>query len=221
MPRYLLLFDCDGTLVDSQHDIVMAMDHAFTTHGLTPPPRAATLGIVGLSIPEAIQALAPSLTDDMRHKLMTEFRLGAPAQRTGVRDHILYPGAQETILHFAREKDVVLGIATGKSRRGVQRLFDLHGWHRHFSTVQTADTNRSKPDPEMIVTAMSEVGVGPEDTIMIGDTSFDMTMARGAGVSAIGVTWGYHPEASIRDAGAQMIVRSFADLVPAISRLRS
>ena len=221
MSRTLILFDCDGTLVDSQHDIVMAMDHAFSSQGLTPPTRAATLGIVGLSVPEAIGRLAPTLPASVREILAREFRTGAHSQRVaGGRENPLYPGALEAVAQLARDEGVVLGVATGKSRRGVHRLFDQHGWHPHFATIQTADTNRSKPDPDMILTAMAEVGIEPARTMMIGDTSFDMAMARAAGVTAIGVAWGYHPEQAIIEAGAHGVVHSFAGLLDEIGRVR-
>jgi phosphoglycolate phosphatase len=166
--------------------------------------------------------LAPTLSADVRKALAQDFRTGAPAQRElGGRDNPLYPGATEIIARYAGRDDVVLGVATGKSRRGVERLFDQYDWHRHFQTIQTADTNRSKPDPEMITTAMTDVGVDPAHTIMIGDTSFDMAMAISARVHAIGVTWGYHPPHALSAAGAPTIVQSFADLADAIDRLRA
>ena len=213
MRRYLLLFDCDGTLVDSQNDIVAAMDFAFHSQGLTPPTRAATLAIVGLSVPEAIGVLAPTVGEHRRAAIADAFRTGAPALQTaGGRQNLLYTGAEDAIVGLARRQHLVLGVATGKSRRGVKRLFDQYGWHGHFATVQTADTNRSKPDPDMILTAMAETGIGRAETLMIGDTSFDMEMARAAGVTGVGVSWGYHPEDLVRAAGAQAMVHSFDDL---------
>lgn len=221
MSRWLILFDCDGTLVDSQHDIVAAMEHAFTHHGLTPPSRPQTLSVVGLSVPQAIRTLAPAMSAEVQDSLAREFRLGAPHHRgKGGRNNPLYPGAHDAVVGLAAADDIVLGVATGKSRRGVQRLFDQHGWHDHFKTIQTADTNRSKPDPDMIVTAMGETGIEPEHTIMIGDTSFDMQMARAAGVIAVGVTWGYHPEEEVKRAGAHDLVRSFDDLIALLARTR-
>ncbi len=213
MRRHLLLFDCDGTLVDSQNDIVTAMDHAFQNQGLVPPPRAATLAIVGLSVPEAIALLAPALDDEQRAAIARAFRSGSPSQQAaGGREGHLYPGAAESIARHGRDDRFALGVATGKSRRGVMRLFDQQGWHTYFATVQTADTNRSKPDPEMILTAMAETGIAAEHTLMIGDTSFDMAMARAAGVNAVGVSWGYHPVAMIRGGGADHIVHTFEEL---------
>ena len=215
--RRLVLFDCDGTLVDSQHDIVAAMTHAFEAHDLVPPTRAQTLAIVGLSVPEAIEALAPGIPSSRRQTLAEAFRAGAPHQRAeGGKKDPLYPGAIEVVSELARRDDIVLGVATGKSRRSVARLFDRHDWHPHFETIQTADTNPSKPDPAMIRAAMAEVGAEAHETIMIGDTSFDMQMARAAGVTALGVAWGYHPVTAIQSAGAHQVVSDFPSLLSAI-----
>ena len=216
----LIIFDVDGTLVDSQHDIVAAMDHAFAAQGLTPPSRAATLAIVGLSVPEAIRSLAPHLDIHRQEVIARTFRAGSPAQRlAGGKQDLLYPGALGAVTALAAREHIVLGVATGKSRRGVERLFDNYRWHDHFATMQTADTNPSKPDPGMILAAMAETGTKPAETIMIGDTSFDMAMARAAGATAIGVAWGYHPVAELEIAGAHTIAADFAALLAAIDEL--
>ena len=102
----------------------------------------------------------------------------------------------------------MLGIATGKSRRGIDRLFEREGWASRFLTVQTADDHPSKPHPAMIRAAMAETGVGPERTVMVGDTTFDVEMALAAGVGALGVAWGYHPPEELREAGAHGIIES-------------
>ena len=124
----------------------------------------------------------------------------------------LYDGAKQVIEGLAGQEDILLGIATGKAYRGVLHLFDSYGWHDHFVTVQTADRAPSKPHPGMILQAMSETGVDASQTVMIGDTSYDMQMAVAAGVRAIGVTWGYHSEAILREAGAHHLVEDYAAL---------
>jgi phosphoglycolate phosphatase len=217
MTRRLVLFDCDGTLVDSQHDIVAAMTHAFEVCGLAAPPRLQTLSVVGLSVPEAITALIPSASAATHAVLATAFRAGAPTQHAaGGKSDPLYSGAAELVAALAGRENLALGVATGKSRRGVARLFDRYGWHPHFETVQTADTNPSKPHPGMIETACGETGVAAEHCLMIGDTSFDMAMAAAAGVRSIGVAWGYHPVPAIAAAGAHAIVHDFDALRTAI-----
>jgi phosphoglycolate phosphatase len=113
----------------------------------------------------------------------------------------------------------LLGVATGKSDRGLALCLDHHGLSQRFVTLQTADRHPSKPHPSMIETAMAEAGAAPETTVMIGDTSFDMAMARAAGVVAIGVAWGYHPREELIAAGADYIAEHPSDIVSMVSRL--
>ena len=189
----LVIFDCDGTIVDSQAGIVLSMNHAFKSLHMTPPARARTLAVVGLSLPEAFSVLAPEAEYDTRRELAERYKSAFrdldhdPSDSEG-----LFPDAKDIIGALAKRGDLVLGIATGKSRRGVDRLIEAEGWHGVFSTIQTADEHPSKPHPSMIHTAMRETGVDRKDTIMIGDTTYDIDMARAANVGALGVTWGYH-----------------------------
>jgi len=208
---HLLILDVDGTLVDSQHLIVAAQREAFAACGLAPPTRERSLSIVGLSLREAFTALVGPAgpVEDLAEAYKASFgRLRAdPAC-----NEPLFPDVEEVVGRLARRDDLVLGIATGKSRRGVTHLVEREGWQRVFTTIQTADDNPSKPDPGMILQAMAETGIGPEATVMVGDTSFDMAMARAAGVRAIGVSWGYHPVAALTEAGARTIIDRFAAL---------
>lgn len=216
----LLIFDCDGTIVDSQAGIVLSMDHAFRSLGLTPPPRAATLSVVGLSLPEAFFVLAPDVDPDVRRQLAERYK---SAFRDLDRDpsdcEVLFPGCKETIARLGEREDVVLGIATGKSRRGVERLVEREGWHGHFLTIQTADDHPSKPHPSMITTAMAEAGASPHETIMIGDTTYDIDMAHAAAVGALGVTWGYHHRDELADAGAHRIIDDYSEMPAAIEAI--
>jgi phosphoglycolate phosphatase len=134
---------------------------------------------------------------------------------------ILFPQAKETIAHLADLKEHLLGIATGKSRRGIDRLFDREGWHKSFATIQTADDHPSKPHPSMLLEAMRETGAAPASTVMVGDTSYDIEMARAAGACAIGVAWGYHTVAELTGAGAKVIVERFEDLPAALDDVLS
>lgn len=206
----LVIFDVDGTLVDSQNYICEAQRRAFLQHGLEPPPRDRMLSIVGLSLVRAFETLAPHAPaesmaqaykdawHDMRHD---------PAW-----DDPLFPGALEVIEALSQREDVMLGVATGKSRKGVANLFDRTGWERHFVTVQTADDHPSKPAPDMVLAALAETGVEPEDAFMIGDSTYDVEMARAAGVRALGVSWGYHSTQALLAAGAHDILSEFAAL---------
>lgn len=215
----LVVFDCDGTLVDSQHAIVEAMQAAFADVGLGPPSRSETLSIVGLSLPEAFAELAPAQPPLVRLALADAYRAAfAEARLRDAHGEPLYPGAREVVEALARRGDLALGIATGKSRRGVTRLLERERWSKHFTTIQTADDHPSKPDPSMLLQAMSETGMDRARTVMIGDTAFDMGMAMRAGVYAIGVTWGYHPAALLRSAGADVIVGTYAETLAVVER---
>ncbi len=115
--------------------------------------------------------------------------------------------------------DVLLGVATGKSKRGLDKLLEAHDLSGYFITQQVADFHPSKPHPSMVMTAMSEAGVQACDTVMIGDTSFDMEMAAAACVTGLGATWGYHPRASL--GAATLIIDHFADIPRALSDIWS
>lgn len=213
----LVVFDCDGTLVDSQHMIVAAMDMAFERAGRQKAPRNSVLSVVGLSLTTAISRLLPeanrATVDDLAESYKSVFgELRAnPAHREP-----LYPGIRDTIERLSQRDGVVLGIATGKSRRGVAAVLEREGLSAHFTTIQTADTHPSKPDPAMLLAAIAEAGAAPSQTIMVGDTTFDMDMARDAGARAIGVAWGYHPAADLHGAGAQLVIDDSDQLLAAL-----
>ena len=218
----LLIFDCDGTIVDSQAGIVLSMDHAFRSMGLKPPPRAATLSVVGLSLPEAFSVLAPDADSDVRKMLAERYKSAfRDLDRDPSECEILFPGCKDTIKALLEHDDVVLGIATGKSKRGVDRLVEREGWHGHFLTIQTADDHPSKPHPSMILRAMAETGAEPHETIMIGDTTYDIDMAHAAKVGALGVTWGYHHRDELSESGAHLIIDDYAEMPGAISNVYS
>lgn len=216
----LVIFDCDGTIVDSQAGIVLSMDHAFRSLHMTPPSRAATLSVVGLSLPEAFSVLAPEAEYETRRDLIERYKNAFreldhdPSETEG-----LFPDCKAVIGALAARDDLILGIATGKSRRGVDRLIANEGWHGVFSTIQTADEHPSKPHPSMIHTAMRETGIGPAQTIMVGDTTYDVEMARAAQVGAVGVTWGYHLRDELDEAGAHIIIEDYLALPAALEAM--
>ena len=207
----LIIFDVDGTLVDSQHHIVEAQARAFAANGLPPPTRARSLSVVGLSLAEAFAALVgPNGPVD---GLSRAYKDAWTAMRLeGGLVEALYPGAAETIAALAESPGVWLGIATGKSRRGVDRLIAAQHWDGMFATIQTADNHPSKPHPSMILTALAETGVDGDAAAMIGDTTFDITMAVSAGVHPVGVGWGYHEASALLACGAEVVVADFAAL---------
>ncbi|CAN5241526.1 HAD family hydrolase [soil metagenome] len=212
----LALFDCDGTLVDSQHTICAAMDEAFVVARLDPPGRAATLRIVGLSIFEAMQALLPDADDALHRTLAEEYKHAFHRMRgNGLVDEPLYDGIIETI-DALDAAGWMLGVATGKSDRGLALCLAHHGIAHKFVTLQTADRHPSKPHPAMIDAAIAQAGASPETTVMIGDTSFDMAMAVNAGTRALGVAWGYHLSEELRLAGAHAIANHPRDILTAL-----
>jgi phosphoglycolate phosphatase len=216
----LIVFDCDGTIVDSQAGIVLSMDHAFKALRMVPPTRAQTLAVVGLSLIEACSRLAPEAEYGTCVELAEQYKAAFRELDSNPSDaDILFPLAKETIAHLAARENHLLAIATGKSRRGVERMCEREGWQSHFVTIQTSDDHPSKPNPAMLLQAMMEAGVEASDTVMVGDTTYDIEMACAAGVPSIGVAWGYHSVAELTNAGASRIVESFADLAAALDSL--
>lgn len=198
MSLKLVIFDVDGTLVDSQADILASMAAAFASEAMAPPSREAVLGIVGLSLPVAITRLLPEGEPAQIDRMVEAYKNAYLGLRVtgGPEASPLFPGIPALLDRLSERENLLLGIATGKSRRGLAALLDGHGLTRRFVTTQVADDHPSKPHPSMIFTALMEAGVDAADAVMIGDTSYDMDMARAAGVRGIGVTWGYHrPEA--------------------------
>ena len=214
----LAIFDCDGTLVDSQHNICAAMAECFGAAGLAPPPHAQTRRVVGLSLIEAMRAMLPDAEPDFHAALAEDYKRAFQAMRArGLDEEPLYEGIAELIDALAAD-GWLLAVATGKSDRGLKLCLEHHGLGGRFVSLQTADRHPSKPHPSMILTAMAEVGGRAEDTVMIGDTTFDIEMARAAGVGAIGVGWGYHPTVALEAAGAHLIVDRCQELVGAVDK---
>ena len=217
-PR-LVLLDCDGTLVDSEVAIVAAMGEAFAARGLMPPPAAAVRRVVGLSLPAAMAMLAPRTPAATHHALAEAYKSAHLCRRrAGAPQGSLFPGALAAIDSLAAAGHL-LGIATGKSRRGLLATLETFAIGDRFVTLQTSDDAPSKPHPAMVEQAMAATGAAPETTVVVGDTSFDMAMARAAGAAAIGVSWGYHPPGELRDAGAQAVLEDFAGLASLVGEL--
>ncbi len=213
----LIIFDCDGTLADSQHIITEAMRFAFQSAGLAAPQRRRILRTVGLSLTAALADLAPDERQSTRDELIRAYRERYTALRhSGNAGEPMFSGAASLLLSLAKRDDIVLGIATGKSRRGVMRVIEHNALDGVFATIQTADDAPSKPHPAMLNRAMNETGISPDATVMIGDTSHDMLMAASANVASIGVTWGCHTKSELQRAGAKRIVHSFAELACAL-----
>jgi phosphoglycolate phosphatase len=215
----LVVFDCDGTLVDSQHSIVLAMRSAWRAHGLPEPDALAVRRVVGLSLAEAVAALAPRETGVEHESLAEAYRAAyTDLRQRGEHEEALFPGVCEMLEELERAS-FLLGVATGKSRRGIRNTLASHGLTGRFVTVQSGDEGPGKPHPHMLRKAMAEAGVEPADTVVVGDTVFDVRMARNADVAAIGVGWGYHEEEELRAAGAHCVIHSFAELPSVLAGL--
>jgi len=209
----LVIFDCDGTLVDSQAMITASLSRAFETESLPPPPRAEMLSIVGLSLINAMRQLAPHADEAKQEALADAYKAAFWAFRDAkTHEEPLFPGAKAVLDALHAHERILLGIATGKSRRGVDILLQNHGLEGRFVSIQTADSAPSKPDPAMILQAMDEAGIGPENTVMIGDATYDLDMANHAGVKGIGVAWGFHPVARLEACGPVSILQEFNEL---------
>ncbi len=217
----LVIFDLDGTLINSEAIILEAQFETFARCGLQHPGRAAGLGVVGLTLDIALMRLAgleqpdDVLTDTyrqvfngMRNRAESDPSLAEP----------LFPGVAELLAELSRRPETVLGIATGKSRRGADYIIERHGWGGLFATIQTADDAASKPHPEMILRAMRETGAQPETTLMVGDSNFDMEMAVAAGVVPVAVSWGFQSVAALKAAGAAHVIEDCAALPALIGK---
>lgn len=209
----LAIFDCDGTLVDSQANICLAMEDCFARAGLAAPRREMTRRIVGLSLVEAMRTMLPEAEPDFHAALAEDYKQAFHRLRgRGLVAEPLYDGIQDLIETLDAD-GWLLGVATGKSDRGLGLCLDHHGLSKRFVTLQTADRHPSKPHPSMIEQALAEAGAAPETSLMIGDTSYDMAMARAAGVTAIGVAWGYHEADELLAAGAHHVAHHPSDIV--------
>ncbi|MFW2831532.1 HAD-IA family hydrolase [Sphingomonas sp. ID0503] len=208
----LAVFDCDGTLVDSQAHICSAMEACFASAGLAAPSRQATRRVVGLSLVEVMQVLHPDGTGDHHVELAEGYKRAFQTLRAeGMVHEPLFDGVG-ALVEALDDGGWLLGIATGKSDRGLNLCLAQHGLLPRFVTLQTADRHPSKPHPAMLHSAMAEAGAEPETTVMIGDTSYDMEMARNAGVRAIGVAWGYHDAEELIASGAEAVARDAEEL---------
>jgi len=210
-PR-LVVFDCDGTLVDSQAAIVTSMALAFAAAELPQPDPNAVRRIVGLSLPQALLRLAPGASEAARERALDTYKASfRQARIDGALEEPLYPGI-EGVLRRLHGKGRALGVATGKSDRGLAACLARHGVGELFTTLQTADRHPSKPHPAMLQAALFEADAAPAAAVMIGVTVFDIAMAKDAGVRGMGVAWGYHEPAELMDAGAIGVATSTEEL---------
>lgn len=215
----LAVFDVDGTLIDSQHNIVASMLLACERNNVPPPAAESIRRIIGLSLLEAVMRLLPGTEPDLVGRVVEDYKNGFAELRLRP-DHQepLFPGTMEALAALEAE-GWILAVATGKSRRGLLAMIERHGLAGRFVSLQTADDNPGKPHPAMLRRAIAEAGARAEDTVMIGDTSYDMQMGRSAGARTAGVAWGYHAPSELLASGADLVIESYPLLPAALAGL--
>lgn len=208
-PYRLLVFDWDGTLADSEQRIVAAALATIDVLGLPGRSHEQIRGIIGLAMSEAFQTLFPEVPVGQEGRFIACYReyylrnTGTPVP--------LFPGVR-SVLHGFAEQRYLLAVATGKGRRGLDRDMANHGLDTLFVTTRCADDAPSKPHPQMLEEIMEEVDVPSSETLMIGDTAFDMEMARSAGVASVAVTTGVHDRQRLLEFDPLALLDSIAEL---------
>ena len=208
----LVLFDFDGTLLDSQNALISGLTQTAQHFDIPLPDRQTLLSGVGLPPLESIKYVFPDITDtqaqDFRDHFLDIFITNK--EKNGVSP--LYEGVMETLEILAQKDHVLVGVVTSMMRHGLDVCLKHHDIAKYFMTLQTPDTGFTKPNPEPILHAMKEAGVEAENTVMIGDTEFDIQTGHNAGTHSIGVTWGYHSQERLKKANAGTIVNTFEQL---------
>lgn len=205
----LLVFDWDGTLMDSEARIVACIQSAFADIGEMPPPRDIAREVIGLGLEEAMTMLWPDGSVLERRELVDRYRfhfLGASESESS-----LFPGARDLVLDL-NERGLLLAVATGKSRRGLESVLASTGLKGHFHATRCADETFSKPHPEMLLQIMDELGARGPETLMVGDTEYDMQMARSAGAHALAVCYGVHSPERLMAQGPLGCLAGLADM---------
>lgn len=214
----LVIFDLDGTLIDSVALIVETVTNAFRAVNEPAPDERMIRSISGITARDAMAILAPNATPARVEEITASYRKHY-LSGAGLAREPMFEGALEALDRLQADPETILAVATGKGHQGAVTLLGLHGIVERFHSIETPTHNRGKPDPQMIETAMAKAGVDRSQTVMIGDTVHDMRMAKAAGVGAIGVAWGYHDRADLTQAGADIVIDRFDDLDAAVARL--
>lgn len=213
----LVIFDCDGTLVDSRANIARVMNMALLEEGLAEAmPVERIGGVVGLSLPEAVRVLLPTADEARRQEVILRYKAHYKrlADAGELRDP-LFPGVVE-VLERLQHHGVLLAMATGKSMRGVERTLNDHGLGKYFSWLKSADCAPSKPHPGMVEQILAASGISPPRVLMVGDTEYDILMGRHAGVVTCAVTYGCHPPERLARAAPHHWVQQMAELLPLV-----
>lgn len=204
----LIVFDWDGTLMDSAGAIVASLQGACSDLGLPVPSEEGARYVIGLGLRDAmahiLPGVEPAIYPNIAERYRDHFLRHDP-------DTTLFAGAAELVASL-HESGFLLAVATGKGRRGLERSLAATGLKRYFHATRCADEGFSKPHPGMLEALMEELGVGPDKTLMIGDTTHDMEMARAAGVFRLGITHGAHAKAALLDYDLLACVEHLAEL---------
>lgn len=211
----LVLFDCDGTLVDSAGLIHEVMARTFVHFGHVRPEVAETKAVIGLTLDIAIARMqGKPHVDDEALAMAAHYKAiyGGVRAEPGFREP-LFAGISDMMARLERQDDLILGAVTGKSRRGLDLIRASHGFERTFFVSRTADDCPSKPHPAMVMECCGEAGIDTARTVVVGDAVYDMQMAKAAGAQAVGVAWGYASVPELAEAGADHILRTPADLL--------
>ena len=215
---FLAVWDVDGTLVDSRETIAACMAEGFARAGLPRPTYDETRRIVGLTLLTAVETMTPGLDAAVQRAIVDGYKAAFqelhadPAFREP-----LYQGAADLLERLTRD-GWRQAVATGKSRKGLDRVVAANGWGDRFVSLHCSDDGPGKPDPAMVLAALAATDTPPGRAVMIGDTSHDMRMGRTAGVRALGVTWGFHTADELREGGADHVSETFAELEAELAR---
>jgi phosphoglycolate phosphatase len=204
MPYSLVVFDWDGTLMDSTHSIVAAIQAACRDMNLPVPSASQASWVIGLSLESALRRAVPQLTSSQVPRFLERYRIHYLLRDPELK---LFDGVRELLAELA-QRDIAMAVATGKSRLGLDRALAATGLVDAFRTTRCADETFSKPNPAMLYEIMDVLAVPPERVVMIGDTSHDIQMALNAGVHAVGVAYGAHERKELEGEGAQDVVES-------------
>lgn len=215
----LAVFDLDGTLLDSAQSIVDGVLACWTHCGFPEPDPLAIRRIIGLPWEESIQALLPG-AGAAEFKMVRDYHdeVARGTLPRPPRNEALFPGALET-LDRLEEAGYVLAIVTSRGNRRLVQLLEEQRIGHRFASIKTVDHGPGKPNPYLLLQAMEETGAMRERTVMVGDTTYDVMMARNAGTSAIGVSWGVHEPHELTAAGAHHVVEAFDHIPPTIDAL--
>lgn len=204
----LIVFDWDGTLMDSTAGIAESVQAAFADLDMPVPTREQASHVIGLGLAEALEYLMPGSDTDTQRRMMMSYREHFLRRGDSM---VLFPGVIELLTTLA-ERGYLLGVATGKSRVGLDQALAACGLEGRFHATRCVDESFSKPNPAMLLEVIERTGVSAGRTLMVGDTTHDVLMAHNAGVTSVALAQGAHDEATLRAASPRALLRDLAEL---------